>query len=70
MTVAKTKVDIGTTKKVNSKFELLEKGSVLDYLFVTGDSIAVNKYEQVDNIINGQYPSDHLPVYAEISIRY
>ena len=70
MTVAKTKVDIGTTKKVNSKFELLEKGSVIDYLFMTGDSITVNKYEQVDNIINDQYPSDHLPVYAEIGIRY
>ena len=70
MSVAKTKVDIGTTKKVNSKFELIEKGGVLDYIFVTTESVTVKKYEQFDNIIDGKYPSDHLPVYAEISISY
>ena len=72
MDVAKTKVDIGTTKMVSSSFNLLDEGkrSVLDYIFVTAESVTVNKYEQFDNGIDGQYPSDHLPVYAERGISY
>ena len=72
MDVAKKKVDLGTTKMVSSNFNLLDEGkrSVLDYIFVTSESITVNKYEQFDNVIDGKYPSDHLPVYAEISISY
>ena len=72
MDVADEKIDIGATKKVNSKFELLapEKCGVLDYMFVTADSVTVRKYEQFDNIIDGKYPSDHLPVYAEVKVKY
>lgn len=70
MNIASKKVDIGATKKVSSEFNLLEKGSVLDYIFVTSESVSVKLYEQFDNVIDGKYPSDHLPVYAEISISY
>lgn len=76
MDVAKTKIDLGTTKKVSSNFNPLEKGSVIDYIFVTTDSVTVNLYEQVDNTYKDAEgkvtgcPSDHLPVYAEVSISY
>lgn len=72
MDIADQKTDIGATKKVNSKFEPLapEKYSVIDYMFVTNDCISVRNYEQVDNPVNGNYPSDHLPVYAEITVQY
>jgi len=72
MDVANEKIDIGATKKVNSKFELLspENCGVLDYMFVTADSVTVRKYEQFDNIIDGKYPSDHLPVCAEVTVKY
>lgn len=70
MTVATKKIDLGTTKKVSSNFNPLEKGSILDYLFVTTDCINVDFYEQYDNKINDKYPSDHLPVYAELTILY
>ena len=76
MNVASQKVDLGTTKKVSSSFAPLEKGSVLDYIFVTGESVSVKLYEQVDNSYRDAdgnvtgCPSDHLPVYAELSISY
>ena len=66
---AKEKIDIGTTKKINSKWESVGP-SIIDYIFATTDSIVVNFYEQIDNPIDGVYPSDHLPVYAEVSIKY
>lgn len=76
MDAAKSKVDIGTTKTVSSNFNPLDKGSVLDYMFVTTDSVTVKLYEQVDNSYRDAEgkitgcPSDHLPVYAEVSISY
>ena len=65
---ATEKTIIGTTD-VNNTFSGLGS-SVFDYLFVSGDSITVQKYEQWDNKMNGKYPSDHLPVYGEITIFY
>ena len=65
---ATEKTLLGTTD-VNSTFSGMGS-SVFDYLFVSGDSITVQKYEQYDNKMNGKYPSDHLPVYGEITIFY
>ena len=65
---ATEKTIIGTTD-VNNTFSG-RGSSVFDYLFVSGDSITVQKYEQWDNKMNGKYPSDHLPVYGEITIFY
>lgn len=41
---------------------------VFDYIFVTKDKINTKYYSDIDNIKNGKYPSDHLPVVAEIEL--
>ena len=43
-------------------------GAVIDYIFVSKSKITVQKYEHLDNKIGGRYPSDHLPVLANITI--
>ena len=43
-------------------------GSIIDYIFVSKGKITVQKYEHLDNKIGGRYPSDHLPVLANITI--
>lgn len=43
-------------------------GAVIDYIFVSKGKITVQKYEHLDNKIGGIYPSDHLPVLANITI--
>ena len=69
MDVADTAVNINSTD-VNSSFDAKSDGTIFDYLFVSADCITVQKYEQWDNKIGGKYPSDHLPVYAEITVKY
>ena len=69
MDVAAKTVNLNSTD-VNSSFDSISSGVIFDYLFVSADYITVQKYEQCDNKINGKYPSDHLPVYAEITIKY
>lgn len=66
--IAKKKVLVNSTD-VNKTFSALGTAT-FDYLFVTGDSISVQLYEQWDNQIGGKYPSDHLPVYADITVYY
>lgn len=41
---------------------------VFDYIFVTKDLIRTKYYSAIDNIKNGKYPSDHLPVVANIEV--
>ena len=43
-------------------------GAVIDYIFVSKGKITVQKYEHLDNKIGSRYPSDHLPVLANITI--
>ena len=69
MNVAEKKIDINSTD-VNSSYTAISDGVIFDYLFVTSDCITVQKYEQWDNKVNGKYPSDHLPVCAEITIMF
>ena len=69
MSIADKSININSTD-VNSTFTSKSDGVIFDYLFVTADCITVQKYEQWDNQIDGKYPSDHLPVYAEITIKY
>ncbi len=40
----------------------------IDYLFVSKGSIQVNKYAVLSDSKDLKYPSDHLPVYIEVSI--
>lgn len=42
--------------------------TIIDYIFVSDQSIDVRYYEIWDNKINGKYPSDHIPVWAELTI--
>ena len=52
----------------NPYTEINENAQQIDYFFVTKDSITVQKFEEWDNKVNGKYPSDHIPVCAEITI--
>lgn len=63
--IAKEKKESGTW--VGKDFVSLGDG-VLDYIFVTSDSVSVERYEAVDNKINGKYPSDHIPVRIDAVI--
>lgn len=40
----------------------------IDYIFVSSNTIDVNKYAVLSDSKDCKYPSDHLPVYIEISI--
>ncbi|TRW25864.1 endonuclease/exonuclease/phosphatase family protein [Flavobacterium zepuense] len=40
----------------------------IDYIFTASKGITVNKYAVLSDSKNCRYPSDHLPVYAEISV--
>ena len=64
--VAEVKGDTGPTL-VEGKFtERIPY--VFDYIFVTKDLVDTKYYSAIDNIKNGKYPSDHLPVVAEIEV--
>ena len=67
-TLAKQKGDLAGTLAVSERTKRDTK-YVFDYVFVTGDRIAVNYYTTVDKKnASGKYYSDHLPVYADIVI--
>ncbi len=43
----------------------------IDHIFVSKDLVTVEKYEVWDNKMdNGKYPSDHIPVCAEITVKF
>lgn len=42
---------------------------VLDYCFLKGDGIYIGKYKVVKDKIDGEYPSDHFPLYVEFLFR-
>ncbi|MBQ8817712.1 MAG: endonuclease/exonuclease/phosphatase family protein [Clostridia bacterium] len=64
--VAKTKNDTGGTL-VNG-FVDRDNRFVFDYIFVSTDTVYTKYYTVVNNIKNGKYPSDHLPVLAKIDV--
>ena len=41
---------------------------VFDFIFVTKDRINTMYYSVLDNVTDGKYPSDHLPVVADLEI--
>ena len=63
--VAKVKEDTGGT--LVNYFKYRDKND-FDYIFVSTDTIYTRYYTVVNNIKNGKYPSDHLPVLAKIDI--
>lgn len=63
--VAAKKGDIGSTL-VN---EFKHRGDLIfDYIFVSTDKIYTKYFSVLDNKTGGKYPSDHLPVLAQIDI--
>ena len=63
--VAAEKKESGTW--VGGSFQAIS-GGVLDYFFVTVRNVSVLRYEAVDNMIDGKYPSDHIPVRIDAII--
>ncbi|OYU79646.1 MAG: endonuclease/exonuclease/phosphatase [Flavobacterium sp. BFFFF1] len=42
---------------------------LIDYIFTSKDDIAVNKYAVLSDSKDCKYPSDHLPVYIELTLK-
>ena len=64
--IAEVKGDIGPTLVEGAFTQRIPY--VFDYIFVTKDLVSTRYYSAIDNIKDGKYPSDHLPVVAEIEI--
>jgi endonuclease/exonuclease/phosphatase family metal-dependent hydrolase len=57
----------GLNVTFNGFQEQLEEGNKIDYIFIKND-IEVIKHQIIYDTINGRFPSDHMPVIAEIII--
>ena len=62
--IAVTKGDIGKTFANNFK----DRTDTIDHIFVSTDRIYTKYFSVIDNKTNGKYPSDHLPLLAQIDI--
>ena len=62
--VAATKGDIGKTFAGNFK----DRTDTIDHIFVSTDKIYTKYFSVIDNKTDGKYPSDHLPLLAQIDI--
>ena len=66
MDIAKEKVGKGGMLVVN---DYTARGdAVYDYVLVTAKMISVARYEIIDNKVGNAYPSDHLPVIADLTV--
>ena len=65
--IAEKKGDTGETLVSQEDFATRYYGA-FDYIFVSVDNVCTNYYTVVANVKDGLYPSDHLPVMAEIDI--
>lgn len=64
-----SKVDSsGSNITFNDFGKSLEEGNKIDYIFIK-NNIEVNKHQIVSDTFDGRYPSDHMPVFAEIKIK-
>ena len=64
--IAKTD-NSGSNITFNDFGRFLEEGNKIDYIFIR-NSIEVNKHQIIMDTFDGRYPSDHMPVLAEIRI--
>jgi len=65
--IAEKKGDTGETLVSQEDFVTRYHGAY-DYIFVSVDNVCTNYYTVVDNVKDGKYPSDHLPVMAVIDV--
>ena len=47
-------------------YSLVKFTRKIDWIFQTPNAFTVNKYKIVQDKVDGRYPSDHFPIYAEI----
>ena len=61
-------LDCGTSAdtKINAGPTFPSKNYIIDFCFVSGDKFIIDKYLVFNEKVNGEYPSDHFPIYAEI----
>lgn len=64
--VAKNKGDTGGTLAV-TEFTVRDQ-YIFDYIFVTPDMMTPDYYTVENIVVNGKYPSDHLPVVADVTL--
>ena len=64
---AESKGDTGASLVSQDDFATRYLG-VFDYIFVSVDNVYTKYYTIVNNISDGKYPSDHLPVFAQVDI--
>ena len=58
-------------KKINNAATFTNYGSsnkIIDFVFVSPDGIAVTSYQVCNEMINGDFPSDHHPVLIEYAV--
>lgn len=48
--------------------EFLEEGNKIDYIFIKND-VEVSRHQIIKDTFNGRFPSDHMPVLAEVRIK-
>ncbi len=58
----------GSHVTFNGFGKAIEPGNKIDFIFVTED-IEVLQHGVIDEVVDGRYPSDHMPVVAEVEIR-
>ena len=61
------KGDTGTTLVSQEDFATRYLGA-FDYIFVSVDNVQTKYYTVVNNVKDGKYPSDHLPVLAQVEL--
>ena len=58
----------GSNVSFNGFGKAIEPGNKIDFIFVT-KHIDVLQHGVIDETVDGRYPSDHMPVIAEVKIR-
>jgi len=58
----------GSNVTFNDFGRSIEPGNKIDFIFVTKD-VLILQHGVIDETVNGHYPSDHMPVVAEVKIR-
>lgn len=67
-----TDVNMATAKDLRTTFHGYkpeEQDSLIDFCFVTPETVKCIAGKRMDDTVNGMFPSDHFGVYSEIQIR-
>ena len=67
--VADVVLNSGSTMANFNMSTNLDSGAAIDFIFVSQDEIKVSKYKVLRDLVDGKFISDHLGVYAEMSLK-